>query len=172
LALPRDRRFGFWAVAFALASVVAFTTSGCGRRVQVVSTGANLGGLGVGALISGALVQWAGHALLVPFAVFTVVLVLAFLALLSSPETRRAQAPRPRCHPQRVSVPAAARRRFLAAALGAPLIGLCLLTRVVSTRVSLLVFAGLLAVGILAAAPALLGHRRRPLALATSAPST
>jgi hypothetical protein len=171
LALPRDRRFGFRAVAFALASVVAFTTGGSGRRAQVVSTGANRGGLGVGALISGALVQWAGHALLVPFAVFTV-LVLAFLALLSSPETRRAQAPRPRCHPQRVSVPAAARRRFLAAALGAPLIGLCLLTRVVSTRVSLLVFAGLLAVGILAAAPALLGHRRRPLALATSAPST
>jgi hypothetical protein len=49
-----------------------------------------------------------------------------------------------------------------------PVIGLGVLTQVASTRVSLLVFAGLLAVGILAAAPALLGHRRRPPALATT----
>jgi MFS family permease len=50
---------------------------------------------------------------------------------------------------------------FLAAYLGlaGPVIGLGALTQIASTRVSLLVFAGLLALGILAATPALLGRR-------------
>ncbi len=54
---------------------------------------------------------------------------------------------------------------YLAAYLGlaGPVIGLGALTQITSTRVSLLVFSGLLAVGIFAAAPALLGSRgRRP----------
>jgi MFS family permease len=52
---------------------------------------------------------------------------------------------------------------FLAAYLGlaGPVIGLGALTQIASTRVSLLVFSGLLALGILAAAPALLGVRGR-----------
>ncbi len=50
---------------------------------------------------------------------------------------------------------------FLAAYLGlaGPVIGLGALTEVASTRISLLVFAGLLGLGILAATPALLGRR-------------
>jgi MFS family permease len=50
---------------------------------------------------------------------------------------------------------------FLAAYLGlaGPVIGLGALTQIASTRVSLLAFAGVLAVGVLAAAPALLGRR-------------
>jgi MFS family permease len=36
------------------------------RRAQTVATAANVGGLGVGGLIAGALAQWAGHPLLVP----------------------------------------------------------------------------------------------------------
>jgi hypothetical protein len=55
---------------------------------------------------------------------------------------------------------------FLAAYLGlaGPVVGLGALTQITSTRVTLLVFAGLLGLGILAAAPALLGRgaRRRP----------
>jgi MFS family permease len=89
------------------------------RRAQVVATGANLGGLGLGGLISGALAQWAGHALLVPFVVFTAALGLAWVALLAAPETRGRRTRRPRYRPQRVSVPAASRGRFFAAALGA-----------------------------------------------------
>ena len=89
------------------------------RRAQMVATAANLGGLGLGGLISGALAQSAGDALLVPFVVFTVVLVLAWLALLVAPETHGRRLPRPRYRPQRISVPAASRRRFFAAALGA-----------------------------------------------------
>ena len=60
------------------------------RRAQVVATGANLGGLGLGALISGVLAQWAGHPLSVPFAVFLGALLLAWVALLAAPETRAA----------------------------------------------------------------------------------
>jgi MFS family permease len=50
---------------------------------------------------------------------------------------------------------------FLACYMGlaGPVIGLGALTQVASTRVSLLVFAGLLALGILAATPSLLGRR-------------
>jgi MFS family permease len=50
---------------------------------------------------------------------------------------------------------------FLACYLGlaGPVIGLGVLTQIASTRVSLLVFAGLLALGILAATPALVGRR-------------
>ena len=89
------------------------------RRAQVVATGANLGGLGLGALISGLLAQWAGHPLSVPFAVFLGALLLAWVALLAAPETRVRQSPRPSYRPQRVSVPVASRGRFFAAALGA-----------------------------------------------------
>jgi MFS family permease len=89
------------------------------RRAQIVATGANLGGLGLGGLISGALAQWAGHALVVPFVVLTAALLIAWVALLAAPETRRRQSPRPSYRPQRISVPAASRGRFFAAALGA-----------------------------------------------------
>jgi MFS family permease len=62
---------------------------------------------------------------------------------------------------------------FLAAYLGlaGPVIGLGALTQTASTRVSLLVFAGLLALGILAATPALLGRGSHPF-LATSTTSS
>jgi MFS family permease len=89
------------------------------RRAQVVATSANLGGLGLGGLISGALAQWAGHALLVPFLVFIAALLLAWVSLLAAPETRRRQSPSPRYRPQHLSVPARFRGRFFAAALGA-----------------------------------------------------
>ncbi len=89
------------------------------RRAQMVATGANLGGLGLGALISGALAQWAGRALIVPFLVFLVALVLAWIGILTAPETRRGASELPRYRPQHISVPARSRGRFSAAALGA-----------------------------------------------------
>lgn len=90
-----------------------------GRRAQVVAVGANLGGLGLGGLIAGALAQWAGSALRLPFEVFLAALALAGVALLFAPETRGRQSPRPRYRPQRVAVPARSRGRFFAAGLGA-----------------------------------------------------
>jgi MFS family permease len=90
-----------------------------GTRAQVISTGANLGGLGLGGLISGLLAQWASPALRVPFVVFTAALLLAWVALLAAPETRAPRARRPHYRPQRVLVPARSRGRFFAAALAA-----------------------------------------------------
>jgi MFS family permease len=92
---------------------------GPARRTQVVTTAANLGGLGLGGLISGALAQWTGDPLIVPFAVFTAALVLAWIALLAVPETRDHPSPRPRYRPQRIAVPARSRARFFAATVGA-----------------------------------------------------
>ncbi len=89
------------------------------RRAQIVATTANLGGLGLGGLIAGALAQWTSPALLVPFAVFTAALLPAWMALLAAPETRDRPSPRPHYRLQRVSVPARSRGRFFAAALGA-----------------------------------------------------
>jgi MFS family permease len=88
-------------------------------HAQVVATGANLGGLGLGALIAGVLAQWFGSPLHLPFLVFTAVLLLAWVVLLTAPETRERPSPRPRYRPQRVSVPPRSRGRFFAAAAGA-----------------------------------------------------
>jgi MFS family permease len=89
------------------------------RRAEVVATAANLGGLGLGAVVSGILAQWVGHPLTVPFLVFILTLLLALLLVLAAPETRDAPNPRPRYRPQRVSVPPQSRGRFFAAAGGA-----------------------------------------------------
>lgn len=70
-------------------------------------------------MIAGALAQWAGRPLQVPFVVFSAALLLALVALLAAPETRARRSPRPRYRPQRVSVPARSRVRFFAAAVGA-----------------------------------------------------
>ena len=81
---------------------------------------------------------------------------IATVAEISAPE-HRAEA--------LAGYPAAARLAdFARVAVGAlgdlvPVIGLGALTQTASTRVSLLVFAGLLAIGIFAATPALLGRR-------------
>jgi MFS family permease len=92
---------------------------GSSPRTQAVATGANLGGLGLGALLSGALAQWVGNPLQVPFVVFVAALLLAWVALLAAPETRPGSFPRPRYRTQRITVPARSRGRFWAAALGA-----------------------------------------------------
>jgi MFS family permease len=89
------------------------------RRAQLLATTANLGGLGIGALLSGILAEYVAAPLTVPFVVFAVLLTLVLVGVLVSPETRAVPEPRPRYRPQRVSVPAEARARFFASALGA-----------------------------------------------------
>jgi MFS family permease len=111
--------FGVGAVTATATAWLSELRGAGSRRAQIVATGANLGGLGLGGLISGSLAQWAGHALLVPFVVFSAALLLAWVTLLAAPETRGRPSPRPRYRPQRVSVPARSRDRFFAAALGA-----------------------------------------------------
>jgi MFS family permease len=87
-----------------------------GERAHIISTAANLGGLGLGALVAGALAQWVGHALTLPFLVLMAALLVGLVAIALAPETRIATSPRPRYRPQRVSVPPRSRGRFFAAA--------------------------------------------------------
>jgi MFS family permease len=93
-----------------------------GRRAEVVGVAANLGGIGTGPLVSGALAQWVAGPLSVPFLLFLVLLGVSMLLVVLTPETReRDRAPMP-YRPQRISVPAHARGAFLGAS-GAALAG-------------------------------------------------
>lgn len=88
------------------------------RRAEIVATAANLGGIGVGPLVAGILAQWVADPLTVPFLVFGALLLVALVGLLLVPETKQPPVELPRYRPQRVSVPAAARGRYFAAAVG------------------------------------------------------
>lgn len=81
-------------------------------RPGVVAVAANLGGLALGPLVAGVLVQVAPHPLVVPDAIFLVLLLGAALAVAAVPETVRTHS-RP-YRPQRITVPADARGRYLA----------------------------------------------------------
>ncbi|HUQ59988.1 MFS transporter [Lentzea sp.] len=87
------------------------------RRFEIVSTAANIGGLGVGALVAGVLAQYAPAPLSTPYAVLAVLLVVAVIAVALTPETvDRRPAP---YRPQRISADHGDRRGYLAAATGA-----------------------------------------------------
>ena len=85
-------------------------------RSEIVATAANLGGLGLGPLLSGLLAQYAGHPLVIPYLVAEALMLAGAIALTLAPETARIPERRPPYRPQRVSVPAAHRPTFLAAA--------------------------------------------------------
>ena len=105
-----------------LSELHASARPGTGRtRSEIVSTAANLGGLGLGPLLAGLLAQYAGHPLVLPYLVAEALMLAGAVALAVAPETAtvRRGAERPAYRPQRVSVPAAELRRFLAAAAAA-----------------------------------------------------
>ena len=89
------------------------------KRAQVVSTAANLGGIGFGPLVAGVLAEWVGAPLTVPYIVSLVALGVALVAVAVSPETRERLHPLPSYRPQRVSVPRQAVGRYLAGGIGA-----------------------------------------------------
>jgi MFS family permease len=89
------------------------------RRAQVMATAANIGGIGLGPLIAGALAQWAPDPLHLPFEVLFAALAVGFVLVLAAPETRPPARPLPPYRPQRVAVPPQARAPFFAAATGA-----------------------------------------------------
>jgi MFS family permease len=84
-------------------------------RAQLANTVANVGGLGLGALISGLLAQYVSKPLTMPYVVFLAALGIAFVLVAVSPDTRERPVPRPKYRPQRVSVPQNARGQFFAA---------------------------------------------------------
>jgi MFS family permease len=90
-----------------------------GGRFEVVSTAANIGGLGLGTVIAGALAQFVGFPLVVPYAVFAGLLLLAIVGLALAPETVRPPAVRPRYRPQHVTFVRGDRATGIMAAAGA-----------------------------------------------------
>ena len=88
-----------------------------GVPADIVATAANLGGLSLGPLIAGALAQFVGKPLLVPYWIIGALLVVSAVAVRLVPETvtRHHRAYRP----QRVAVPAGARTPYYRAAAAA-----------------------------------------------------
>lgn len=89
------------------------------KRAQVMATTANLGGLGLGAIVAGVLAETVQAPLTVPFVLFGTLLAIAAIAVAIAPETVTPPPTRPTYHPQRIAVPAEARRRFFGAAAAA-----------------------------------------------------
>ena len=86
------------------------------RRAEVIATAANIGGLGLGPLVSGMLAEFAPAPLYTTYLVFAALLLLGLLSLARVPET--VQVDRNwNYRPQRVSVPPEAHSRFAAAAM-------------------------------------------------------
>jgi MFS family permease len=85
-------------------------------RAAVMATIANVGGLGLGPLLAGILVQYAPYPLQLSFVVHIVLVVLAVAAVLIAPET---SARTGRIGLQRLSVPAEVRPVFMTAATAA-----------------------------------------------------
>jgi predicted MFS family arabinose efflux permease len=84
----------------------ALTRPGTGRtRADRASVAANMGGLSLGPLIAGLFAQYVAHPLVVPYAVFVVLLLVSMVAVTVVPETVDLSRERPRYRPQRVSVP-------------------------------------------------------------------
>ncbi|SBV26345.1 Predicted arabinose efflux permease, MFS family [Micromonospora krabiensis] len=83
------------------------------RRADLVGAAANIGGIGLGPLVAGLLAEYAPHPLATPFVVFEVLLTLGLVGAALLPETV-SRVPL-RYRPQRVAVPAASRRTYLAA---------------------------------------------------------
>lgn len=86
-------------------------------RAPAIATAANIGGLGLGPLLAGLLVEYLPQPLRLTFFVHIALLVVAAVAVFTAPETVRvARGARP--HLQRLSVPADVRGTFLRAATG------------------------------------------------------
>jgi MFS family permease len=95
----------------ATAMLVDLAPGGRRRMASFVAVVVNLGGLGLGTLLSGLLADYARSPLRLPFIVDLVLLVPAVVGLLVTPETVKRQAFRLRL--QRLSVPAEVRSVFI-----------------------------------------------------------
>jgi MFS family permease len=92
------------------------------RRAEVIGVMANIGGIGIGPLVAGALAQWVAGPLTVPYLVYGGLLVVAVIGLGLTPETRSVPAhERPTYRPQQMHVPEDVRGPFFGA-LGAAFI--------------------------------------------------
>jgi MFS family permease len=86
------------------------------RRAEVVATAANMGGLGLGPLLSGLLAEHTTAPLRVPYAVSVLLLAIGLAALAVVPETVRRPDRLPAYRPQRTAVAPEHRSTFIGAA--------------------------------------------------------
>ena len=89
------------------------------RRAQVAASTVNLAGFGIGALVAGLLAEYVFAPLATTYVVFLCAFALAVVALWVCPETLDRPDPRPRYRVQRVRVPSAARKQYVASLVGA-----------------------------------------------------
>jgi hypothetical protein len=87
------------------------------RRAQLMAIFVNLGGIGLGPLISGLMAQNAPAPMVLPYVVTGLVLVGLATFVLATPETVPAPQVRTRWRPQHIAVPAGARGQFFAGAV-------------------------------------------------------
>ncbi|PPF38849.1 MFS transporter [Rathayibacter sp. AY1A3] len=86
---------------------------------RAVSALVNMGGLALGPLVGGVFAATVREPLVVPYAVFLVLLVVLGIGVALVPETVERREVLPAYRPQRLAVPAASRGVFLSAAVGA-----------------------------------------------------
>lgn len=84
-------------------------------RADLVSTAANLGGLGIGPFVSGFLAQFVSAPLRTPYYVFIALLLIAVVLVMFVPETVKPAVRRAPYRPQRIAVPEAQRARYIGA---------------------------------------------------------
>jgi predicted MFS family arabinose efflux permease len=102
----------------ATAALVDFAGEGNESQATLASTFANLGGLSLGPLLAGALAEWVGSPLRMPFWLDLAILVPAALAIWAIPEPVEHEGP-VRLRPQALHVPPEMRSIFAKAALAA-----------------------------------------------------
>jgi len=107
------------ATATAHLSELGAATNRSQGGAAIVSTFANLGGIGLGPLVGGMLASWSSRPLVVPYVVFAVLLAALAVLVAFVPETVERREERPAYRPQRVAVPAAGRGAFWAASAAA-----------------------------------------------------
>jgi MFS family permease len=107
------------ATAYLLELHAAHRPSAGRGRFELVSAAANLGGLGTGTLVAGALAQYVTAPLRTPYVVFLVLLALSAVAVAVVPETVIAPDVRPRYRPQRIRVAGGDRAGYVVATASA-----------------------------------------------------
>ncbi|MEU6089570.1 MFS transporter [Streptomyces sp. NPDC047085] len=88
-------------------------------RAALAATAANMGGLGLGPLLSGLLAEYAPWPLALPFLAHLALVVIALVVTWLLPETVHHSGPRPSLRPQGMTVPSQVRGVFAPCALAA-----------------------------------------------------
>jgi MFS family permease len=100
----------------ATATLTELIPASAGRRASLAATAANMGGLGLGPLITGLFAQYAPHPTTLVFEVYLVILAVAGLGLRFVPETVSPRR-RPTLRFAGLGLPARGRGQFIAAAV-------------------------------------------------------